>query len=93
MLAIVRTKIDSTDFKKENLALKVRRNKTKKPYLDLKKWRPEVEDKTAETLNILQDIAALQPGKNAQIAAKKIREKYKKMREALIKKKKYKLPG
>ena len=30
----VRTEIDSTDFKKENLASKVRRNKTKKPYLD-----------------------------------------------------------
>ena len=89
----VRTEIYSTDFKKENLASKVRRNKTKKPYLDLKKWQPEVEDKTAETINILQDIATLQPGKNAQITAKKISEKYKKMREALTKKKKYKLPG
>ena len=67
----VRTEIDSTDFKKETLASKVRRNKTKKTYLDFKKWGPEVEDKTAETINILQDIAALQPGKNAQMTAKK----------------------
>ena len=88
----VRTEIDSTDFKKENLTSKVRRNKTKKRNMDLK-LEPEVEDKTAETINILKDIAALQPGKNTQIAAKKISEKYKKMREALTNKKKYKLPG
>ena len=37
----VRTEIDSTDFKKENFASKVRRNKNKKPYLYFKKWWPE----------------------------------------------------
>ena len=30
-----------------------------------------------ETIQILDDIAVLEPGKNAQIAAKKISEKYK----------------
>ena len=59
----IRTEIDSTNFKKENLASKVRRNNTRKPYLDFKNWRPKVEDGTAETLNILKDIATLQPGK------------------------------
>ena len=40
----IRTEIDSTDFKKENLVTKKRRQKTKKPYLNIKKWRPEVKD-------------------------------------------------
>ena len=31
-----------------------------------------------DTKETLQDMAILQPGKNAQLAAKKIREKYKK---------------
>ena len=29
----IRTEIDSTDFKKENLATKVRKTKTRKPYV------------------------------------------------------------
>ena len=33
-----------------------------------------------ETIQILDDIAILEPGKNAQIAAKKIREKYRLLR-------------
>ena len=89
----LRTEIDSTDFKKENLTSKVRRNKNKKPYLDLKEWQPKVEDETAETIKILDDIAILEPGKNAQIAAKKISEKYKALREANARKNKFKLPG
>ena len=32
----IRTEIDSTDFKKENLASKVRKNKTRKPYISKK---------------------------------------------------------
>ena len=40
----------------------------------------------------LDDIAILEPGKNAQIAAKKIREKYRLLRQANTKKK-FKLPG
>ena len=51
------------------------------------------DSETTETIKILQDIANLEPGKNAQLAAKKINEKYKKMREALAKKWKYKIPG
>ena len=42
---------------------------------------------TVETIKILDDIATLEPGKNAQLAAKKIREKYNKIREANAKKK------
>ena len=37
----------------------------------------------------MEEISSLKPGKNAQIAAKKISEKYKKIRNA----KKYKIPG
>ena len=66
-----RTEIDSTDFKKESLTSKVRRNENKKPYLDLKECQPKVEDGTAETIKVLDDIAILEPGKNAKIVAKK----------------------
>ena len=38
---------------------------------------------------MLKEISSLNPGKNAQIAAKKISEKYRKIRDA----KKYKIPG
>ena len=48
---------------------------------------------TVETIKILKDIATLEPGKNAQLAAKKISEKYKKLKEANTIKKKYKIPG
>ena len=74
----IRTEIDSTDFKKENLASKVRKNKTRKPNISKVKT---------------EDIATLELGKNAQLAAKKISEKYKKLREANVRKKKYKIPG
>ena len=77
----IRTEIENTDFKNENLVTKEIRNKSvKKPYLKTKKDRGD----NNETIKILGDIAVLEPGKNAQIAAKKINEKYKK---------KYKLPG
>ena len=46
-----------------------------------------------DTIETLEDIATLQPGKSALLAAKKISEKYKKMREANKKKNKFKLPG
>ena len=48
-------------------------------------------DKT-NAIEALEDIASLQPGKNAQLATKKISEKYKKIREANKKKAKFKLP-
>ena len=77
----IRTEIENTDFKNENLVTKEIRNKSvKKPYLKTKKDRGD----NNETIKILEDIAVLEPGKNAQIAAKKINEKYKK---------KCKLPG
>ena len=45
-----------------------------------------------ETIQILVDIAILEPGKNAQIAAKKISEKYRLIRQANAKKQ-FKTPG
>ena len=86
----IRTESDSTDFKKENLATKIRRNKNiRKPY----KKMPDTDNKDKdETIQILDDIAILEPGKNAQIAAKKISEKYRLIRQANAKKK-FKLPG
>ena len=62
-----------TDFKKENLATKIRRNKNiRKPYKKM------IDDSSAdkdEAIKFLDDIAVLEPGKNAQITAKKISEK------------------
>ena len=60
-----------TDFKEENLASKARRKKDKKPYLNIKKWRPKVKDEIKETIDVLEEISSLNPGKNAQIAAKR----------------------
>ena len=51
------------------------------------------DSETTETIRILDDIATLEPGKNAQLAAEKISKKYKKLREANARKRKYKLPG
>ena len=53
-----------------------------KPYLKQKKKINNKGDN--ETIEILENIAILEPGKNAQIAAEKINDKYRK---------KYKLPG
>ena len=46
-----------------------------------------------DTIESLENIASLQPGKNAQLAAKKISEKYKKIRKANKRKNKFELPG
>ena len=51
------------------------------------------DSETTKTIRILDDIGTLEPGKNAQLAAKKISKKYKKLRKANAKKRKYKLPG
>ena len=48
---------------------------------------------TDKTLQLLDEISTLGPGKYAQLATKKISEKYKKLREANARKKKYKIPG
>ena len=83
----IRTEIDSTDLKKENLASKVRKNKIRKPYISKENKEDMAKDsETVETIKFLDDIAKLKPGKNAQLAAKKISEKYKKLREANAKK-------
>lgn len=81
----IRAEIENTDFKKENLSSKIRTKSNRKPY-----QKPKIDrDNTDETVKMLEDIAKLEPGKNAQIAAKKISEKYKLLRA----KKKFKLPG
>ena len=88
----IRTEIDLTDFKKENLASKVRKNKTRKPYISKEKTEDMPKDsETVETIKIFEDIATLEPGNNVQLATKKISEKYEKLREAS--KRKYKIPG
>ena len=46
-----------------------------------------------DTIESLENITSLQPGKNAQLAAKKISEKYKKIRKANKRKNKFELPG
>ena len=51
------------------------------------------DNETTKILKVLDDIVTLEPGKNAQLAAKKISEKYKKIRETMAKKNRYKLPG
>ena len=84
----IRTEIDSTDFNKENLVTKKRRQKRKKMHLNIKKWRPKVKDEIKETTNVLEEIVSHNPGKNALITAKKISDKYKKIRDT----KKYKIP-
>ena len=82
-----------TDFKKENLTTKVKKqNKTKKPYIKKETDEMPKDTETTEILKVLDDIATLEPGKNAQLAAKKISEKYKKTREATARKNRYKLP-
>ena len=89
----IRIEIDLADFKKENLSSKIRKDKTKKPIFYKEKKQEEVPEDSTETIKILEDIANLEPGKNAQLAAKKISEKHKKIREANARKRKYKIPG
>ena len=88
----IRTEIDSTDFKKENLASKVRKNQTRKPHISKGKTEDMPKDsETVETIKFFEDIATLDPGNNAQLATKKISEKYEKLREANARKRKYKI--
>ena len=77
----IRTEIDSTDLKKSNLISKISSKKTKnrkKPYFAKMEEPAEVHENsdTTDTIETLEDIANLQPGKNAQLAAKKISKKY-----------------
>ena len=74
----VRTEIENTDFKNENLVTKKTRNKKDRtPYSN----KNNNNNDTSETLKLLDDIAVMEPGKSAQIAAKKIQKKYTKIRE------------
>ena len=84
----IRTEIDSTDFKKENLISKVKKDNIKKPYI-YKKEMPKNHESN-ETIRLLDEIATFVPGKKAQLAAKKISEKFKKQRETAAKKQKNK---
>ena len=80
MLDILLEQKLKTYFKNENLASKeIRKKSVRKPYLKQKKDKGD-----NETIEILENITILEPGKNAQIAAKKINDKYRK---------KCKLPG
>ena len=64
----IRTEIDDTDFKNENLVTKKRSKKTDKtPYSNSGNNNNNIDS----TLKILDFIAVLKPGKRAQIAAKK----------------------
>ena len=102
----IRSEIDSTDLKKSNLATKITVKKIVDKYRKAARKRqytvPNVvleeplntEDiDRIDTIETLEDIAALQPGKNAQLAATKICKKYKKMRVDNRRKNKFKLPG
>ena len=54
----IRSESDSTDFKKENLASKVRKKIIiKKPYLNIKEWRPKVKDEIKQTIDALEEIS------------------------------------
>ena len=69
-----------------------RKTHYKVPNIVLEEPSKAEDIERVDTIKTLDDIATLQPGKNAQLAAKKIREKYKKMREAKNRKNKFKLP-
>ena len=85
----IRSEIDSTDLKKSNLATKITVKKIVDKYRKAARKRQytvpnvvlEASSNTEDidridTIETLEDIAALQPGKNAQLAATKICEKY-----------------
>ena len=74
----VRTEIENTDFKNENLVTKkTRSKKDRTPYSN----KNNNNNDTSETLKLLDEIAVMEPDKSVQIAAKKIQKKYKKIRE------------
>ena len=102
----IRSKIDATDLKKMNLPSKITAKNILNKYRKMARKRsykvPDIvveEPSNTEEIDkvdkteTLEDIAPLQPGKSAQLAAKKISEKYKKIKEANKIKNKFKLPG
>ena len=89
----------ATQLVAKNIAKKYRNLVRKKPYkrppagvVERKTKNDDISD-GEDTLNTFDTIAELQPGKNAQIAAKNISEKYKKMREAKRRKNIFRLSG
>ena len=102
----IRSEIDSTDLKKSSLTSKITAKNVVNKYRKMARKRPynvpniglqgpsnTEELDRIDAIETLDDIAALQPGRNVQLAAKKISQKYKKMREANKRKNKFKLPG
>ena len=100
------SEIDNVDLKKSNLATKITAKNIIKKYRNMARKTPykvlnivpeepsNAEDiDRVDTIETLDDTATLQPGKKAQLAAKKISEKYNKMREAKNRKNKFKLLG
>ena len=63
-------------------------------YISIKKETDDLpkDNETTKILKVLDDLATLAPGKNAQLAAKKINEKYKENKR-LRPRKTDKLPG
>ena len=58
----IRTEIDSTDFKKENLTSKIRKDETKKPYFQKEKTEEAPNDsETTKNIKFLEEIANLEP--------------------------------
>ena len=88
----IRSEIEVTDLKKSDLATKItaknivnkdrktaRKRPNKVPGIVLEEPSNTEEIDKIDTIETWEDIAALQPGKNAQLATKKISEKYKKL--------------
>ena len=63
------------------------------PTITLDKVTNPEEIDREDTIETLENIAVLQLGKNAQLAAKKVSEKYKNLREANRRKNAFKLSG
>ena len=70
----------------------LKNKKTKKSYIKKETDETPKDTETTKILKVLDDIVTLEPGKNAQLAAKKISEKYKKISEATARKDRCKLP-
>ena len=101
----IRSDIEATNLKKSDLPTKITAKNVVNKYRKMERKGPykvpdivlEEPSNTKEidktnAIEALEDIASLQPGKNAQLATKKISEKYKKIREVNKKKDKFKLP-
>ena len=60
---------------------KTRNKKDRTPHSNKNNKNNNKNNDTSETLKLLDNIAVMEPGKSAQISAKKIQKKYKKIRE------------